>query len=180
MPTDESAQDYLSRKTGFVVTRAHLPRAKTDDEITLPNFPGYFQLNSFGCGFTVALMVVRYYEPDASADKLWNLVRPHSINGVEPARFQKALKHYGIKAAYEPNLNFGRFASAIADGYPVATLVKSAAIDTDHWACVYGVGTKPDKIFLAGMNVLHNAPMSWAKFDREWSITGYGFICEKP
>lgn len=179
MPRNESARDLLSRKTGYVVVRAHLPDAKSDDDFMLPGFKGLFQLNSFGCGFTVALMIVRYYEPDADVDKLWNLIRPHSDNGVTPERLQKALKHYGIKSEYHTDLTFGRIADAITDGNPIATLVKSSMVDTDHWIALRGVGVKPDRVFPAGMDVLHNRPMTWSKFEREWSIDGYGFICSR-
>ncbi len=177
---DESLLDKFSRKTGVVVTPSRIPHAKTANEVTLPGFKSWAQTNTYDCGFAAALMVVRYFDKRASLAKLYTLVGSSPVEGVSTTKLVKALRHYHVRVTHRDDLTFEAIMAAIDRGCPIITFVKSGDADADHAVCLYGYGLEPDRVFVAGYDILHNRPLEWHTFERRWDVVGAGLVCSKP
>jgi len=171
--------DRLSEKTGIVAMRDRLLHPGTPDTITL-DIPGYKQTNTFSCAVTAGLMVLHTFQPSASVDRFYHLVNPDEETGAEPWKLVRALRQSKIGVSERCNLHWKDIQRSISDGFPIITLVRTKNPDVDHWVVIYGVGSDPDRVFVAanGWLLFGRREYQWHEFQSNcWRPQGYGLVC---
>jgi hypothetical protein len=152
---------------------------KESDADTLLEVPGYTQTQTYTCGFVAGLMVLHTFKPKASINSFWKRLRPRESDGVSNTGLIKALRQSGIGVRVVKDINFGKFAGAINEGFPVITLVKTKETDSAHWVVVYGVGESPNRVFVAGNGLpfLSKRVVRWNTFRHQLSGEKLGLVC---
>ena len=166
--------DRLADKTGIRIIPDRLPHPGGDDVTTL-DVPGYRQIDSFSCGAAAALMAVRTFRPGFPAGDFHELANP--VNGIQIEPLVRFLGKAGIGVEERYDLDFADIAEKIEAGFPVVTLVNLKA-DLQHWVVIYGVGRKPNRVFVGGMNlpIIGRKEYTWREFTRMWR-KGFGLVC---
>lgn len=174
--------DWISDKTGIVLINDRLKHPEKPGVVTLKKLPGYRQTDSFSCGAVAAAMVVHHFYPRRSINRLYELVRPDTEMGTSTTRLKQALRKSGIAVQERADLKWVDIRRAIEDGRPLIVTVTTRKDDELHWCVIYGVGRKPNRVFLAGYGtpwvgkkVLFYNEFSSAK----WEPRGFGLICHK-
>jgi len=67
--------------------------------------------------------------------------------------------------------------SAIFAGFPIVTLTKTTLPGTWHWVVIYGVGRRPNRVFVSGYHLFRSTVFHWPEFRAEWADPGYGIVC---
>lgn len=171
--------DALMDRTGSAFVGDRLPRRRSDDDTVLENVPGYRQTQSYTCGFVAGLMVLHAFKPRASVDAFWKRMNPTEDMGVCNTRLIAALRASGIRVSVRRDLTFAAFDDAVAQRCPVITLVRTREADTLHWVVVYGVGRRPNRIYVAGNGLpyLSRKVFPWLEFRRELAGEAIGSVC---
>jgi hypothetical protein len=173
--------DRLSERTGIVVMPDRLLHPVNDDVVTL-DVPGYRQTNTFSCGFTAAAMVMHYFFPRRSLNRLYDLVGPDPEIGVPTDRMIDALRKSRIAVRESEDLRWNDIRRAICAGLPIILTVNTRKPDVLHWCVIYGAGRKPNRLFVAGQGIpwLGRKEYSFQEFRRTlWNPVGNGLICRK-
>jgi hypothetical protein len=173
--------DWLSARTGIVLVDDWL-RHPVDPNVLTLRVPGYRQTNTFACGFAAAATVVRYYYPRRSLNRLHELVEPDPESGTSTARLKAALRASRVAVREHDDLKWRDIYRAINQGWPVIVTVATRRADTLHWCVIYGVGRKPNRVFIAGQGL----PWFGGKAHRYhefrlglWHPVGNGLICRR-
>ncbi len=87
-------------------------------EVILP-VPGYFQLDTYSCGFVIGLAVVHSYLPDVDPQEFAVTVRPSPSEGVSEPQLIDALRRFGVRVLRHRHPNFGTFDQQLRLGRPV-------------------------------------------------------------
>lgn len=173
--------DWISGKTGIVMVEDWLKHPGTPDVITL-NLPGYRQTTSFSCGATVAAIVVHFFHPRRSINRLYQLVQPDTETGTSTAQLKRALQKSGIAVQERDDLKWADIRRAIENGRPVIVSVVTRKPEVRHWCVVYGIGSKPNRVFLAGHGVPWVGKKEFTYYEFRaamWEPAGFGLICSK-
>ena len=185
MPTDmkrkmiaviNNAVDGSSKRTGIWVLPDWLSHPNSDDVITL-DVPGYFQANTFSCGVTAGLMVLHTFHPSRSKDRFYRRVDPCPEDGTSTAQLVRALRQSRIGVGVRYDLSWDRVNRNVSDGYPIITVVKTGDEDVEHWVVIYGVGKKPNRVFIAANGCLWitRREYRWKELCSLWPPEGKGF-----
>jgi hypothetical protein len=166
--------DRLADKTGIRIMPDILPHPGGDDVTTLA-VPGYRQIDSFSCGAAAALMAVRTFRPGFPAGDFHDLCSP--VDGIQNQRLIRFLRKSGLGVSERGDLTFTAIAEQIDAGFPIITLVNEKD-GLQHWVVIYGVGRKPNRVFVAGVKLpfIGRKAFTWREFSRTW-VTGYGLVC---
>ncbi|MCE9616531.1 MAG: hypothetical protein K8T26_19830 [Lentisphaerae bacterium] len=166
--------DRFADKTGIRIMPDRLPHPSGDDVTTL-DVPGYRQIDSFSCGAAAALMVVRTFRPGFPAGDFHDLCSPD--DGIQVPRLIRFLRKSGIGVIERDDLTFARIAERIDAGFPIITLVNQKD-DLQHWVVIYGVGLKPNRVYVGGMKlpIVGRKEYTWREFSRMW-FKGFGLVC---
>ena len=174
-----NAVDGLSERTGIRVLPDWLSHPNSDDVITL-DVPGYFQANTFSCGVTAGLMVLHTFHPSRSKDRFYRRVDP--CDSTSTAQLVRALRQSRIGVGVRYDLSWDRVYRNVSDGYPIITVVKTGDEDVDHWVVIYGVGKKPNRVFIAANGCLWIARREYRWKELCSSLwppegKGFGLVC---
>lgn len=167
------------RSAPFAFLSDPLVHPQEDGVITL-DVPGYRQIQSYTCGYVAGMMVLHYFKPRASEDRFWSKCRPDPDEGMGQGKLVRALRDSGVKVGERRHFEFHDLHRAISEGKPVITTVTLPT--TDHWIVVYGVSTKPKRIFIAGNGfpgINRNKVMTWAQFARMKGGVDGGLVCSR-
>ena len=169
-----NAVDGLSERTGIRVLPDRLSHPNSDDVITL-DVPGYFQANTFSCGVTAGLMVLHTFHPSRSKDRFYRRVDP--CDSTSTAQLVRALRQSRIGVGVRYDLSWDRVNRNVSDGYPIITVVKTGDEDVEHWVVIYGVGKKPNRVFIAANGCLWitRREYRWKELCSLWPPEGKGF-----
>lgn len=172
------ALDTFSETTGFVAVRDRLLHPGGDDVVTL-DVPGYKQTNTFCCGATAGLMILRKFKPNASISAFYRLVDPDPDHGTDTGELVRALKKSGVGVDVRYNLTWRSVRRTIHDGYPIATVVNTKDSSIHHWVVIYGVGVNPNRVYLAGDGLpwIGKREHAWPDFTSRWRPKGFGLVC---
>jgi hypothetical protein len=152
-----------------------------DDRVHTLDVPGYRQTQLHTCGFVAGLMVLHYFDPTRSARLFYRRTQPTLDEGTPVPRLVRALRESYIQVEDRTDLNFERIVKSIRQGRPVITTVKRR-FDTGHWVVIYGVGFRPNRVFVAGNGIpylLDRSEMAWADFRKNWFVIGEGLVCRR-
>lgn len=153
---------------------------ESDSAITLA-IPGYRQLDTFGCGFAAAMMVIHAYFPEVSGTRFYEMLAPDPDWGVQPRQLRSALTRVGIQTRASRRLDFNAIRRTIRSGSPILTTVKKRGVR--HWVVLYGCGWNPSRVYVAGNDVpgigklFKSHEMSWDEFGAIWKPRGWGIVC---
>jgi ABC-type bacteriocin/lantibiotic exporter with double-glycine peptidase domain len=169
--------DTVIDAIGFQVRRERLPNPRDDNE-TLLEVVGYKQNQDYTCGYAAGLMVLHTFYPKKCKHQFLERVRPHKDSGVSTTRLAKSLRDSGLSVRIERGkLSLRRIQEAIETGMPVITTI-GAGNDIEHWVVIFGVGYRPNRVFIAGNGFFGKREFSWAEFRKEerGALTG-SIIC---
>ena len=175
------AINQLADQTGIRVLPDLLPHP-TDAGVQTLHIPAYVQSQPHTCGYVAALMIIRYFRPDFSAERLYGSIRPHPQWGVSRRRLQETLTGCGLRVTRRTDLSFVDITDAIDQNRPIAMLVRRNA-DTMHWVVCYGYGRKPNRLYLAatGVPLLSRYSYPYGFFANHlWAHRGFGLVCGAP
>ena len=70
----------------------------------------------------------------------------------------------------------------LRDGKPILVAIAEGALfdeDAAHWVVIYGVGTKPNRVFISGKTRpgFSRQQMTWREFRSIWYPQGHGLVC---
>lgn len=174
------AVDDLSKLTGIWVLVDRLSHPNSDDVITL-DVPGYRQANTFSCGVVAGLMVLHTFHPSRSKDRFYRRVDPCPKIGTDTAQLVRALRQSRIGVDVRYDLSWDRVYRNVSNGYPIITVVKTGNEDVEHWVVIYGVGKKPNRVFIAanGYPWIARRDYRWKAFCSLWppGEKGFGLVC---
>lgn len=139
---------------------------------TLP-VPGFRQTRSYNCGFTTALMVVRYYGVDLSALELFRRLQT-GRDGTRQSALIRELRAAGLRANARYDVNFARICQAIDRN----KLVIGYLEDLEHWLLIYGYGLAPARVFVADPRPDAPCEQPWQPYAER--LGGFGIICSHP
>lgn len=173
-----SAINTLSERTGYVAMPDRLAHPQTADVVTL-DIVGYRQVNTFSCAVTAGLMVLHTFRPSASVNNFYNRVNPSPGMGAHSGQLVRALRCCGIGVGERDQLSWKDVHSNITKGYPIITLVKSNDPDILHWIVLYGVGIRPNRVYVAGkgLPLIGRRMYEWKSFLSIWEPKGFGLVC---
>jgi len=170
-----------------------LPHPKDGTCDTL-DMNGFGQTNDYSCGYAAIAMVIdaftalpkdkrgMYEDIDAMTAKLeeaWHTLKPDEEFGSSTTSIIRTIRKLGMGVSAKDDLTFKSICQYISDGYPIITTVRTSIPDTDHWVVLYGVGEKPNRVYMAGTYFLSGATHRnlWPHFRRNWSPNGFGLLC---
>ena len=167
--------DAFTWRTGIAAVRARLPPGPDDGEAI--KLVGLRQVNSYACGAVAGLMVLRTLRPEANRERFYERCAPDPEVGTPASRIIRALEGDRVAVRRRYDLDFDRIVAVIDRGQPIITLRDTADPDGSHWVVVFGYGTHPRRLYVAGNGLLRNDPVAWGTFRRQWSQAGYGLVC---
>ncbi|MCL4750429.1 MAG: C39 family peptidase [Myxococcales bacterium] len=171
--------------SGCEVYGERLAGSDHPDAVVL-DVPGLRQTRDYSCGYAAALMVMWTFRlprtkagQTKSMTSLWYRVEPDTETGTSTTRMIAALRASGIGVSHRRDLDFDQIADAIADGFPIIVVVKTARPDTDHWVVVYGANPALRTVFVAGneLPLIGTNEYRWGRFRRTWAEPGEGLVC---
>src|SRR4051812_11118273 len=89
----------------------------------LLDLPAYQQLDDHSCGFVGTLGVVQYFDPSTRPEEVFAAVRPSSEWGCDQRRLIRALRYFGVTAAYREGLGREDLFRLAGQGVPVLVTV---------------------------------------------------------
>jgi hypothetical protein len=149
-----------------------LHRAEDPRVTTLP-MPGYRQARGYTCGFAATLMVVRYFDPQASALELYRRLGT-GADGTRQNAIVRVLRAAGVGANLRYDVDFSRVQREIDRGKPLIAYLH----DTEHWIVLYGYGREPDRVFVADPEPHEPCERSWAAY--RGRLRTFGIVCSGP
>jgi hypothetical protein len=174
--TGISVLDAMAQWTGVRIVRAPLWHPLAEDVTTL-DIPGYRQVDSYSCGAVVGLMLVHTWHPHVSPRHVYDICGATESDGTPTGRLVRALRQCGVGVSVREKMTFGDIVKAIEDGFPVATTVRRP--ESQHWVLVYGVGRRPDRVYLAANSfpVVGRTEYTLSAFAGMWEPHGLGLVC---
>ena len=172
--------DAVSDLTGYAAVRVPLQKASRPGEVTL-DFTGYRQIDSYSCGAVASAMVVKFFRPQVSFERIHGAVDPCQEIGASTVRVMKALRSLGIGVKRRTKLTFGDICTALGAGNPVLVCVTTSDPYTNHWVVIYGYGRRPKLLFVAGqgLHFIARQRVKWSTFGQQWASPGEGLVCWK-
>ncbi len=168
--------DRIFAALGIEQYRTWTDFAADDDEVTLA-IPGYRQTRSFTCGYVAALSVARMFRPKVSAAKLYRLIQPDERWGTDTPALRRGLSECGVGSSVRQDLTFAKIQASIFAGFPIVALTKTTLPGTWHWVVIYGVGRRPNRVFVSGYHLLRSTVFRWSEFRAKWADPGFGIVC---
>ncbi|MBA4150644.1 MAG: hypothetical protein H0X66_21230 [Verrucomicrobia bacterium] len=142
----------------------------------LLDVPGFIQTDGYSCGFLSALAVLRTFKPKANARRLYNRVKPCTINGTPTSRLVTALRKSGIVVGVRYRMGYTSLIKNVMAGFP--TIVSTGEGGPDHWAVVVGASDK--HVYLMGHGpgwLCSKGRFTQKQFERIWCPKGFGLVC---
>jgi hypothetical protein len=87
------------------------------------------------------------------------------------------VRESGVGSSVRRDLTFAKIQASIFAGFPIVTLTKTTLPGTWHWVVIYGVGRRPNRVFVSGYHLFRSTVFHWPEFRAEWSDPGYGIVC---
>ncbi len=172
------ALDRIAEYSGLRVIRDPIRYPVDDRNVSILQIPGYRQTDSYSCGAVVALMMVHTWHPDVSTRYVYELCRPDSEIGTPAARLVRALRKCGVGVGKRTDLKWRDIIQAIGQGFPIITTVMRE--DCLHLTVIYGVGRKPDRLYMIGNSLPVFGRKEYSRYEFEkamWAPRGSGMIC---
>jgi len=172
--------DVLSDLTGYAAVRVPLQKASRPGEVTL-DLTGYRQIDSYSCGAVASAMVVKFFRPQVSFERIHGAVDPCQEIGASTVRVTRALRSLGIGVKRRTKLTFDDICNALDTGNPVMVCVTTSDPYTNHWVVIYGYGRRPKLLFVAGqgLHFIARQRVKWPDFRQQWASPGEGLVCWK-
>ena len=162
--------ETLGKQIGYLPVELPGPRGAAGVEETVLAVPGYYQAQTYTCGFTAGLMVLHTFHPRRSPARFLRAVAPDPAEGGTPRdRLVRALRDNRIGVGHLRRHTFEAIARRIEDGQPIITMVNNGR--GNHWVVLYGVerGAAPTVYVAAnGLAYLSRVRYPWASFERIW------------
>ena len=162
--------ETLGKQIGYLPIELPGPRGAAGVEETVLAVPGYYQAQTYTCGFTPGLMVLHTFHPRRSPARFLRAVAPDPAEGGTPRdRLVRALRDNRIGVGHLRRHTFEAIARRIEDGQPIITMVNNGR--GNHWVVLYGVerGAAPTVYVAAnGLAYLSRVRYPWASFERIW------------
>jgi hypothetical protein len=141
-----------------------------DARVTTLAVPGYRQARNYTCGYAAALMILRYFHPDAPAQALYTRLGT-CRDGTRQNAIVRELRRSGVSANVRYDCHFGRIVRSIDQGKPIIGYLH----DIDHWMVVYGYGRDPDRVFVADPEPQEPCEHRWSSYGER--LGHFGIIC---
>jgi hypothetical protein len=172
----EAVVDPVVGWTGIRYGTMNLAGPRDEDDTVL-EVPGYFQTESYTCGFTAGLMALHAFKPRSSASRFFRTVDPDRDDGVPTPKLVASLRAHGLGTRAMRTHTHDALAARIEAGEPVVTQVNNGQ-SYNHWVVVYGVRRGRD-VFVAGNGVLGfgRSIYPWGEFRRVWRPRDGAFSC---
>jgi hypothetical protein len=154
-------KDDLVDLTGLEVRAESIP-SPCDENETILDIAGYKQNKSYSCGFVAGLMVLHTFYPRKSINSFYYRINPDPVYGTQTNCLISALRKSGISVSVVKGnvFNFNKVARWIEEGKPIITTVDGDS----HWVVIFGVGYKPNRIFIAGYGLFQKQEFTWSEF----------------
>ncbi len=147
------------------------PRALPGVRARTLDLPGYRQVRSYTCGYAVALMVVRFFRPDAPARELFERLGT-GRDGTRQTAIVRELRASGLGANVRYDMDFERYCAAFDAGKPVIGYHHGI----EHWVALYGYARDPeDLLFVADSRA--GVPSVYRYGDYAAHLRGFGIVC---
>lgn len=147
-------------------------QAEDDDATTLP-VPGFRQTRSYTCGFTTALMVLRYFDADVPAMTLFRRLGTHR-DGTRQTALVREIRAAGLRVNARYDIDFARICHAIDHN----KLIVGYLSDIEHWLVIYGYGHRPKRVFVADPRPDEPCEHLWGDYGAR--LGSYGMIVSHP
>lgn len=174
-----SMVEFVPNVLGIKAIPDRLSHPRSPNVNTL-DVPGYRQCHHHTCGYVSAWMVLRYFFPEVSGRRFYDLMGPAPEAGYDPDDISIALQRSGLHVRESNCLGFGDICDNIENGRPVIVLVRKTRW-VDHYCVVYGVNTNRCGVFIAGDGIpwIGRNERSWSDFRRAWQPPGWGLVCSR-
>ena len=158
-----------------------LPNTTGKNEIKL-SLPSYCQTDTYSCGALAGWSVLKFLKSNANFKVFYEACAPDREYGTSNARLMAALRKHGVSVGDRKNLGFKTIHRCIRSGKPIPAAIAEGAIfddDAAHWIVIYGVGTKPNRIFISGKTRpgFSRQQLTWHEFKSIWYPQGHGLVC---
>ena len=158
-----------------------LPEGAGKNEVKL-SLHSYCQTDTYSCGAIAGWSVLEFLKPKADFKKFYRDCAPDREYGTPNTRLRAALRKHGVSVGDRSNLNFASIHQCLRDGKPILIAIAEGALfdeDAAHWVVIYGVGTKPNRVFISGKTRpgFSRQQMTWREFKSIWYPRGYGLVC---
>ncbi len=149
-----------------------------DTEVKLA-VPFFCQSDWYSCGAVAGWSVVKYFHPAATFRAFYKEVNPLPLEGTSEGKLVRALRRHGVRVSIRRKLRFADLCTAIENGRPAIVGIGHEYEDGDHWIVIYGVGTRPRRVFVCNWvrPGRSREELTWAEFRALWNPTGHGLVC---
>lgn len=153
----------------------HAPRFATvqshsDARVTTLPVPGFRQTRDYTCGFTTALMVLRYFRVAIPAVELFRSLGT-SPDGTRQNSLVRVFRASGLRANVRRDVDFARLRREIERN----KLIVGYVHDDEHWVVVYGYGVEPERVFVADPEPDQPCEHVWHEYGPR--LANFGIVC---
>lgn len=145
-------------------------RANGDATARTLDLPGYRQVRGYTCGYAVALMVLRYFDPTVRGAELYARLGT-GREGTRQTALIRELRASGVSARVRYDLDFDVLRSAVDDGKPVIAYHYPA----EHWVVLYGYGIIPERVYVADSRAGEPNVQPWDRYGP--TLGEFGIVC---
>ncbi len=155
----------------------HAPRFRVDYRPGDPfartlDIVGFRQTRNYTCGYAAALMVVRAYDDNVSAKKLYADLGT-ARDGTRQNALLREIRKRGVGANVRYDMDFTKMRRAIDRG----KLIVGYLFDVEHWLVIYGYGTDPYRVFVADPRPQEICEQLWESYGER--LGGFGIVCSR-
>ena len=123
---------------------------------------------SGSCGYVAGLIIVHTFHPKAPATRFLEWFPKMETEGTDLPVLVNGRKGNGVGVTRSSRLSFAAISRHINEGHPLITRVTKRKYL--HWVVTYGVGSAPDRVFIAGNGIpwISKNVTLWQDFWKVW------------
>lgn len=134
--------------------------------------PGYRQVRGYTCGYTCALMVLRYFGADILGRELYEGLGT-TRDGTRQTALIRALRDAGLSVNARYDFDFARLRQSVDNG----KLVIAYHYPLEHWIVLYGYGQSPRRAFVADPRPQEPCVHQWDQLVPH--VRQFGIVCSR-
>lgn len=156
----------IPRRLGIRIIRDLFPPPKPGRHEVRLAMAGHCQADDYSCGVSAGWSALRFLNPAARLARFDRECAADPETGTSTTRLRRALRLQGVSATRKP-LTFAMLESLLRAGHPILTSIHRRD-DVWHWVTIYGVATKPRRVFFIGRVLpgFSRTWLPWAEFLR--------------
>ena len=151
---------------------------------TLPLREAYLQMNSWACGASAAVTLIRYFRPELEPNEIYVRINPTLEHGTPEEAIVGEASRHGIKMIQmDSRSGLDGIRYHLDKGRPVLAVWEAYAEDCEHYVVIYGERKGVLYVTNTGGNWIRRFNVPHRKFIGNGGYAIYaasGISCKKP